>query len=346
MARIAGAPEAGGALMITGYAVADGKLRVLSDFQMQKDEAVWFDLLRPTAEEEAAVEAILSTDIPTREDMLDIEVSSRLYMDNDEAFMTALLLAQAEGVQPLTSPVTFALVGDRLLTIRYEEPRVFAAFSARAQKVSMGCTDAETLLVGLLEAVIDRLADILERTANDADRISSGIFCRAGESVRRARDFQRVLVELGQTGDLASKIRDSLVTLERLFGFLSLTLDQRFAKRAASDKKAEKELRARIRTLQRDGESLTNHLTYLSQKITFLLDATLGMINIEQNQIIKIFSVVAVAFLPPTLIASVYGMNFDFMPELSSSYGYPVAIAAMVLSSVLPLLYFKRRGWL
>jgi magnesium transporter len=210
----------------------------------------------------------------------------------------------------------------------------------------MGCTDAETLLVGLLEAVIDRLADILERTANDADRISSGIFCRAGESVRRARDFQRVLVELGQTGDLASKIRDSLVTLERLFGFLSLTLDQRFAKRAASDKKAEKELRARIRTLQRDGESLTNHLTYLSQKITFLLDATLGMINIEQNQIIKIFSVVAVAFLPPTLIASVYGMNFDFMPELSSSYGYPVAIAAMVLSSVLPLLYFKRRGWL
>lgn len=332
--------------MITGYAVADGKLRALSDLQAQKAEAVWIDLLRPTPEEESSVEAALSTDIPTREEMQEIELSSRLYADNDEAFMTALLLAQAEGAQPLASPVTFALVGNRLLTIRYEEPRVFAAYASRAQKVSMGCADAESTLIGLLEAVIDRVADILERTANDADRISSEIFRRAEAPMHRARDFQRILVELGQTGDLASKIRDSLVTLERLFGFLSLTLDQRFAKRAVGDKKAEKEIRARVRTLQRDAESLANHLTYVSQKVTFLLDATLGMINIEQNQIIKIFSVAAVAFLPPTLIASIYGMNFDFMPELSSSYGYPVAIVAMILSAVLPMLYFKRRGWL
>ena len=332
--------------MITGYAVADGKLRSLADVVAEKDEAVWIDLLRPTADEEQTLETALGVDIPTKEEMQEIEVSSRLYIDNDMAFMTALLLAHGEGADPVLSPVTFALAGRRLITIRYEEPRVFAAFPARAQKAAMGCADAESVLVGLLEAVVDRLADILEHAAGDADRISSGIFRPQRGGARRARDFQRILVELGQTGDLGSKIRDSLVTLERLFGFLGLTLDQRLASRAGADKKAEKELRARIETLRRDAESLTSHVSYMSQKITFLLDATLGMINIEQNQIIKIFSVVAVAFLPPTLIASMYGMNFDLMPELSSRYGYPAAVAAMVLSSVLPLLYFKRRGWL
>lgn len=332
--------------MIAAYAVTDGKLRSLDDIVAQKEDAIWIDLLRPTAEEERMLEEALAIDIPTKEEMEEIEVSSRLYMDNDMAFMTALLLANAEGAEPVLSSVTFVLAGRRLLTIRYEEPRVFAAFPARAQKAAMGCADAESVLIGLFEAIVDRLADILESAVRDADRISCEIFRPGTARIVRARDFQRVLVELGQTGDLGSKIRDSLVTIERLFGFLVLTLDQRFTSRNGGDKKTEKELRARIKTLQRDAESLTSHVSYLSQKITFLLDATLGMINIEQNQIIKIFSVVAVAFLPPTLIASVYGMNFAFMPELSSRYGYPIAIVSMILSAVLPLLYFKRRGWL
>lgn len=332
--------------MIAGYAVSEGKLRALSDIIAEKNDAVWIDLLCPSIEEEKALEDALDVQIPTREEMEEIEVSSRLYTEGDETFMTALLIAQAEGAEPVISPVTFALIGDRLLTIRYEEPRAFAAFSSRAQKTAHGCADAETILINLLEAVVDRLADILERNASDADRISSEIFRKTDASAPRSRDFQRVLVDLGRTGDLASKIRDSLATLERLFGFLSLVIDQRLAKRGSVDKKAEKELRARIRTLQSDAESLTSHLSLVSQKVTFLLDATLGMINIEQNQIIKIFSVVAVAFLPPTLIASAYGMNFEFMPELSSPLGYPVAIIAMILSAVLPLLYFRKRGWL
>ncbi|HOP19620.1 MAG TPA: magnesium transporter CorA family protein [Amphiplicatus sp.] len=328
--------------MITGYGVSDGKIRSLSDLLAQKEEAVWIDLLRPTNEEEKALEAALGIDIPTREEMEEIEVSSRLYTDGGVSYMTALIPSRTEADDPVVSPVTFALTGSRLLTIRYEDPRVFPGFAARAQKTSMGCVNADTVLIGLLEAIVDRLADVVERAANDADRISNEIFRQAGGNMSRARDFQRVLVELGRTGDLNSKIRDSLVTLERLFGFLILAADQRFE----NDKRAEKDLRARLKTLSRDAQSLTDHVSFVSQKITFLLDATLGMINIEQNQIIKIFSVVAVCFLPPTLIASIYGMNFHFMPELSSRLGYPTVIIVMTLSAILPLLYFKKRGWL
>jgi magnesium transporter len=146
-----------------------------------------------------------------------------------------------------------------------------------------------------------------------------------------------VLEQIGRKGDLTSHIRDSLVTLERLVGFLG---------HVAMQRKSGKDLRERLKTLSRDVRSLTDHSSFLSQKITFLLDATLGMINIEQNAIIKIFSVAAVVFLPPTLIASIYGMNFEEMPELDWLFGYPFAIALMILSAILPYLFFKRRGWL
>ncbi|MBB5517860.1 magnesium/cobalt transporter CorA [Amphiplicatus metriothermophilus] len=323
--------------MITGYAVADGKIRVLGDVISEKDAAVWIDMLRPSPEEEKALEAALTVDMPTREEMSEIEISSRLYAENGAVYMTALILSRTDGDDPTIAPATFVLAGSRLITIRYEEPRVFELFAARAQKAQIGCVSAETILVGLLEAIIDRLADVLERAAQDTERLSREIFQLGAEAKTKSRDFRRLVVELGRKGDLGSKIRDSVVTLNRLFGFLALHISQ-----SAGDK----ELKARLKTLSRDAASLADHLSYLSQKITFLLDATLGMINIEQNQIIKIFSVAAVCFLPPTLIASVYGMNFEFMPELSSPYGYPIVIAAMILSAVLPLFYFKRRGWL
>lgn len=328
--------------MIAGYAVTNGKLRQLSDIAAQKDEAVWIDLLRPTEEEEKTLEAALGFDIPTRAEMEEIEVSSRLYVYEGATYMTALVPSGTDKGQPVVSPVTFALEGARLLTIRYEDPRVFSAFAARAQKASLGCASADAVLISLLEAIIDRLADILEHAASDADRISVEIFIKPGANLSRPRDFQRVLIELGRAGDLVSKIRDSLGTFERLIGFLILTIDQRLS----VDKKAARDLKARLKTASRDVGSLTDHVSFVSQKITFLLDATLGLINIEQNQIIKIFSIAAVSFMPPTLIASIYGMNFEFMPELSSPYGYPVAIGAMLLSAVLPLLYFKKRGWL
>lgn len=322
--------------MITGYSVADGRLKPVDDVLNESAPPVWLDLLRPTPDEEKMLESALAVEVPTREEMDEIEVSSRLYTDDDASFMTALILSRTDGDDAVISPVTFVLTSSRLLTIRYEEPRVFAAFAARAQKAQLGCASGETILLSLLEAIIDRLADVLERLMRDADALSARIFAVNEGKAPRSQDFQAIIIALGHKGDMASKIRDSLVTLNRLFSFFALV---------AAGRPYEKEVKPRLKSLTRDASALSDHVSYLSQKITFLLDATLGMINIQQNNIIKLFSVAAVAFLPPTLIASVYGMNFEHMPELRSPMGYPLAIFAMLLSAALPLAYFRKRGW-
>ncbi|MGB3387718.1 MAG: magnesium/cobalt transporter CorA [Pseudaminobacter sp.] len=323
--------------MIRAFVVEGGRLHRV-ELAQHKDQVMWADLLAPTQSEEALIEEWVGIGIPTREEMEEIEISSRLYIEDNALFMTATLPAQTDDDHPRMSPVTFVLVDNRLVTVRYHEPRAFQTFPTRAEKVSIGCTSGETILIGLLETIVDRLADISERVGRDIDALSHDIFqSTETKANKRDRNFQKVLQTLGRKEGLTSDIRDSLMTLQRLSGFLGNALGQ--------DKDG-KELRARVKVLTRDVMSLTDHVTFLSQKITFLLDATLGMINIEQNGIIKIFSVAAVVFLPPTLVASVYGMNFEIMPELQWPLGYPFALGLMVLSAVLPFWYFKRRGWL
>jgi magnesium transporter len=297
-------------------------------------DAVWFDLIAPSAEEEQRVEAVLGVDVPTREEMQEIEASSRLYEENGALYMTATVLAKSETDYPQAGAVTFILAGDRLVTVRYSEPQPFAAFVAKGQRSPGTYQRGDVILAGLLDAIIDRLADILERVGIEVDDLSRTVFQHAAEPVR---SFQDVLRQLGRKGDLTSKARESLFGIERLLLF--------FSQRCGRDERGG-DLRARVETMIRDVRSLADHSTFLSGKVTFLLDATLGMINIEQNAIIKIFSVVAVVFLPPTLIASIYGMNFDFMPELHWRFGYPLAICLMIGSAIAPFLYFNRRGWL
>lgn len=323
--------------MIRAFTVEGGRLRGV-ELTAERSDVMWADLLAPTRAEETLIEEWVGIGIPTREEMEEIEISSRLYVEDDALFMTATLPAQTEDDHPMMSPVTFVLARGRLITIRYHDPRAFETFPARAEKVSTGCTNGESILIGLLEAIVDRLADVLERSGRDIDALSHDIFQSSETKAnKRDRNFQKVLQTIGRKEGLTSDLRESLMTLQRLSGFLGNALDQ--------DKHG-KELRARVKVLTRDVMSLADHVTFLSQKITFLLDATLGMINIEQNGIIKIFSVAAVVFLPPTLVASVYGMNFEIMPELQWSLGYPLALGLMVLSAILPFWYFKRRGWL
>ncbi|MER9403212.1 magnesium/cobalt transporter CorA [Mesorhizobium caraganae] len=324
--------------MIKAFVVDNDRLRLADDLVANGDQVVWADLLNPTKEEEATIETWLGVAIPTREEMEEIEISSRLYIEDGAYFMTATLPAQTEIDDPLMSPVTFVLAGPRLVTIRYHEPKAFKTFPLRAEKVATGCTTGNTILIGLLEAIVDRLADILERAGRDIETISRDIFEASSTKVnKRNRDFQELLKAIGRKEDIASSIRDSLISLQRLSGFLA---------HVATQIKMSKDVRARIKTVSRDVLSLADHATFLSQKISFLLDATLGMISIEQNAIIKIFSVAAVIFLPPTLVASIYGMNFDVIPELKWELGYPFAIGLMILSAILPFWYFRRRGWL
>jgi magnesium transporter len=301
-------------------------------------DLVWVDLVNPTKEEETLVETSLGIEAPTREEMQEIEISSRLYTENGAVYMTATVMSRMDSDQPLSGPVTFVLAGERLVTIRYADPRPFAHFTLRAQRASSGYTSGPLVMTGLVESLIDRMADVLEGIGNDIDVLSREIF-DADKTRARSRDFQEVLRRLGRKGDLASKVRESLVSIARMSHYAMETVD-------ISRRPYGKELKNRIKALDKDVVSLLDHTNYLSAKINFLLDATLGLINIEQNSIIKLFSVVAVALMPATLIASIYGMNFDVMPELRWGLGYPMAILLMIVSAVLPLLYFRKRGWL
>lgn len=322
--------------MIVGFASDGGRLRPVGDSLAALNGLVWIDLLNPTADEEITLEAQLGVDIPTREEMQRFEVSGRLYKEDDATFMTATLPARTDSDDLLMAPVAFVLAAGKLVTVRYHEPRAFRTFPQRAAESNLGCASGETVLVALLEATVDRLTDIFERAEEEVDGISRAIF-RSGQPKAASRGLMDTLQLIGRKGDLCSNIEVAVLSLQRLSGYFGQVL----AERADA-----KDLRRRVKTLEHDLTSLSDHSSFVSQKVTFLLDATLGMINIEQSNIIKIFSIAAGIFLPPTLIASIYGMNFSFMPELRWQYGYPLAWLLMLASALVPFWYFKRRGWL
>jgi len=329
--------------MIHAYSNASG---VLAQVEWQPgaalgDDLVWLDLVNPDSAEEVAVEAALGIDIPVREQLAEIEASSRLYVEGRAAFMTATLIVRADQDKPEMGPVTFILAGNRLVTLRYCEPKAFELFVNRGRRDADQCpASGEAALVGLLEAIVDRLADHLERVGGIVTATSMDVF---RHDYARGRDFYALLARIGSEGDFTSNVRESLVTLARIVAFVPAVSEQA----ASKERKAPhvRALQSHLKTLQRDIGSLTDHASFLSNKISFLLDATLGMITIEQNNIIKVLSVGAGVFVPPTLIASIYGMNFADMPELHWWWGYPMALGVMVLSAALPFAYFRYKGW-
>jgi len=334
--------------MLNVYGTANGCLTEFpAETQDLPADAVWIDLVEPTANEESKVEGVLGIDIPTREELAEIEASSRLYQEDGAVFMTANLIRRGENDEPESSPVTFIVKDNTLITVRYHHPQAFPAYVKRAMKPQSTPMNGWGILISLLEAVVDRAADHLERAGQIVDETSKKTFgakrTLAGthkQNPRKGVNLQELIENIGEEGDFVSKMRESLVSIGRAVAFMQAIVDQQF------DKKQAKENVGRIKILQRDIVSLTDHATFLSGKISFLLDAVLGLISIEQNGIIKIFSVAAVVFLPPTLVASIYGMNFAFMPELQWQIGYPLALGLMVMSAVLPYYYFKGKGWL
>ena len=301
------------------------------------ENAVWLDLVNPAPGEDKVVERLLGIAVPTREEMQEIEVSSRLYVEQHARYMTATLMCNSDTATPKTTAVTFILSGHRLVTVRYDDPRPFMIVGNKLARNCPANVTGETVLLDLLDAVIDRAADILERIGIEVDRVSHDIFEPDGASEGRALSYKDILKAIGGKGDLTSKVRESLVSIGRLLLFLA---------NEAEGMRWPKDVRLQLQAMQRDVLSLSDHATYLTNKITFLLDAMLGVVTIEQNNIIKIFSIAAVALMPPTLIASIYGMNFKHMPELDWTYGYPFAIVLMVAAAILPFIIFKWKKWL
>jgi magnesium transporter len=328
--------------MLKAYRQQMGGLKsvVIGDADAIPPDALWVDMLNPTLDERRKVDAALGIEMPTRADMEEIEISSRLYQEDGSLFMTAMVLAQTDAEIPLVGAVTFVLSPERLVTIRYIDPQALRTYIMRLERTSIQATRPELILVQIIDTIIDRMADIQEKTGLDVEAISRQIFepSESGRAVHTGKDFQDVLRSLGRKYDLTSKMRESLLTIGRMLTFLSQAFDM--------NKTGNKDVRAHIKTASRDVLSLQDHSTYVSNKLTFLLDATLGLINIEQNNIIKIMSVAAIVFLPPTVLASIWGMNFKFMPELDEVWGYPLAILIILIAGALPYIYFKRRDWL
>jgi magnesium transporter len=307
-----------------------------ADKTADPDTAVWVDLFQPTREEELAMEATLGVLLPTREDMAEIEASSRLYTEDGAAFMTAQV-AFFGGEQHLQSgPVTFVLARGRLVTIRYIDPASFSIFADHIDKSPVLCLDGPTAFLNLLDVIIDRTADLIERTQGAIDELSRSIF-----TPRRKGRLEDVLMLLGNAQNDIVKIRDSLVTFARLTAFAA-GLDSALTHGAKSDGK---EYHDRLHTMSQDVASLSDHATYVSGNIAFLLDAALGLINVEQNSVMKVISVTSVVFLPLTLIASIYGMNFDHMPFLHDRDAFWASIVIMAVIAVALIWWFRAKRW-
>jgi magnesium transporter len=303
------------------------------------DDATWIDLEEPTHEEEKLVERCIGVNVPTQDEMAEIEPSSRLYEKNNALYMTASALRGVDEAHPTTTPIGFVLADKRLVTIRYATPKPVRTFENHARRDPDLVRDGPTALVRLLDAIIDRLADEIEVVSARMENLSQEIFQEQQDQRRiPAEKLTALLTSIGRMQTLLTKIRYSAVSTFRMLSFLggsNLVHDENHA-----------ELRHHLTSLTTDVSSLSEHSSFLSDNLTFLLDASLGLISIEQNAAMKLFSWAAVIFLPPTLVAGVFGMNFHYMPELDWRYGYYISLALMLATAIGPYLYFKKRGWI
>ena len=330
--------------MIRVFSLNGGQLEMqeLAGTDPLPEHALWIDLLEPTKDDDQRVEELTKVAIPTREDMKEIEESSRFYVENGAHYMTTPLLHSVDTDQPGMQPITFILAGSRLITVRYCRPKSFILFEKYATKpgnsfITPTC-QGFSIFLGILESVTDRAADILEGISARLEEESAHLFhANPRNQGLSTPAFRKAMRHLGREGSLLSKLLEALAGLSRLVVYVEALHRAEKPKAKAS---------ARIKSIERDAKSLTDHVEFLQNKITFLLDTIIGLVSVEQNAIIKIFSVAAVGFMPPTLVASIYGMNFVHMPELDWLLGYPFAIVLMVLSALLPLAFFRYKGWL
>ncbi len=304
----------------------------------QVQRAVWIDLLNPSDSERSLVERGTLLRVPALEELAEIESSSRLNVEHGALYLsTPMGYLDADGMAR-TKPLGFVLSEKVLLTVRFAETKVFDQYAARLAAHDSRPCSCEAFL-GLLDAMVDRYADILEQIRGELDTISQRVFrpeqARAN-SAKTDLQLRATLRSIGRAGDRLSNLRDSLLGVQRIVQYTA-TNTTMFMPEA---------MKPRLNTLRRDITSLTDYDVQLSNKVQFLLDATLGFINIEQNNSIKILTVVSVVGVPPTLVASIYGMNFKWIPELEWHYGYFYGLGVIALTAIIPYLWFKRKGWI
>jgi magnesium transporter len=311
--------------MLTAMALDDGRLDVRED--ADPGGSIWIDLVDPTEEERARVQALYGQELPEPEDVEELEASARMYEDQAGLYLNSFFLNRLES-RPRIESVAFRIRGERLFTLHEHEIPAFRLLRMRSRRTPGLARDPLSIVVSLFEIKVEELADTLEGVYSDLETLGRQVL----ESGRA--DLEQAIGTLARHEDLNGKVRLCLMDAQRTLAFL-LRCNRLDAAQAE-----------RVRAVQRDVESLLPHNAFVFERVNFLMDAAQGFINIEQNQIIKIFSIAAVVFLPPTLVASIYGMNFEFMPELGWRWGYPFSILLMLIAGVVPFWYFKRKGWL
>jgi len=302
------------------------------------DNLVFLDLLNPSREEELQAEKWLEYLLPTREEMQEIEESSRLYTENNVLYMTAWVPVGLETQEPENTAISFVLGQECLTTVRYADPMPFRNIAENTRRQCNMPVSSDAVFLLLVELMVARIADALQNIESDLKRVCREVFALNPHKADIGSEelLADVVKLLGRRSALVANLRESLVSLNRMLQF--------FLNNAATWMRPE--LAASFRSVVRDIRSLDDYTNQQTQEMTFLLESTLGLINIQQNQIIKIFTVASVLFMPPTLIASIYGMNFEHMPELRWLAGYPMVIIFMILSALGPIWYFKRKGLL
>ena len=305
------------------------------------DGVVWIDLLNPTEEEEKLAERALGQNIPTREDLAEIEPSSRLYERDDVLFLTASVMAGIEEGHPTADPVGFILSDKLLVTVRHIDPEPFLLMAERVYADPASAKRPIDVLVQMFDVIVDQLADQFEHAGTEVEKLSSRVFernlKRRDKETHTERRLEAILLRIGQVQRLLAEIRQSTVSISRMMVFF---------RNCGPIEHKDSPFRPRVDSFNADLKALLDHSAFLNDNLTFLLDASLGLISLEQNAVMKVFSVFAVIFMPPTLIAGIYGMNFERMPELSWHYGYPMALGLILVSAVVPYLLARRSGWL
>lgn len=317
--------------MLRTYCLQADVLRELPGDAGDEDErlrkAVWIDMLEPEDEERLKVNALYPSELPDADDVEEIEASARYYIEGQDIHVHSLFTYQSEG-RHRTASVAFVLYPDRLITLRDYDLADFRLMRMRARRGRVEANSALDILLSLFEQKVENLADNLEDLHRRLEDVSFQVLEDGNSELEDAVD------QLAKLEDSNGKIRLCLMDTQRSISFLQ---------RHIRSRPEQQEL---CREILRDIDTLLSHTTFLFEKINFLLAAAQGFINIEQNQIIKIFSIAAVVFLPPTLIGTIYGMNFEHMPELSFAFSYPIVLVMMVLSGMAPYWFFKSKGWL
>lgn len=320
--------------MIHSYSKRQGKI---AEFNGLKEGALWYDLFKISETEKKEIENLLKIYIPSQEKMGKIGASNTFFKKGEVLYMTISVIAKKSHSDQLSLfPITFIMHPNCLISLRYAEPKPFQIFKQQFFEDGEKWNSPQDIFLGLLATIFNRIAERIEIINLDMDDLSKEIFLEHRNKKKRTTQLNDILTQLGKKGDLAAKLNESSRTFERMLHYFNLQ----------KKNQENPEMMHLIAIVQQDITSIFDHLTFLSHKINFLLEACLGYITVEQNKTIQLFTIMAVIFLPPALVASIYGMNFQYMPELSWHIGYPFALVVIIASAIFPYFYFKKKGWL